>query len=287
MPGAVSAQAAGSERAGPSGICDPAGHDHETGAEHVDRIGHREVSCDEAFAAVRAELSRVVGGYGPAVVGLYFGNPNAHTMAGAQHRPSLIRALRTRALFSASTVDQMPMHVACGLVFGHPSLIPVPDLDRTDHLLILGANPAVSNGSLCTAPDFPGRMGTTTVEFGGLTSWLTIVLNVITGNLNAPDEAELALIGRRHLRTNNSWMHNVPALAKGRNRCTLLISPQDAARRGVRDGGSARITSATRMSVAADHAGVNTNILTDGSRVDLLSGNAVLNGIPVRVIPAD
>ena len=56
------------------------------------------------------------------------------------------------------TVDQMPKHVACGLVFGHPLAIPVPDIDRTDLLLLLGANPLESNGSLATAPDWPGRL---------------------------------------------------------------------------------------------------------------------------------
>src|SRR6478752_4624917 len=70
-------------------------------------------------------------------------------------RPS---ALRTRNVYSASTVDQMPKHVACGLMFGHPLAIPVPDIDRTDLLLLLGANPLESNGSLATAPDWPGRL---------------------------------------------------------------------------------------------------------------------------------
>src|SRR6478752_6705885 len=70
-------------------------------------------------------------------------------------RPS---ALRTRNVYSASTVDQMPKHVACGFVFGHPLVIPVPDIDRTDLLLLLGANPLESNGSLATAPDWPGRL---------------------------------------------------------------------------------------------------------------------------------
>jgi anaerobic selenocysteine-containing dehydrogenase len=70
----------------------------------------------------------------------------------------LLRALATRHVYSASTVDQMPKQVSCGYLFGHPSLIPVPDLDRTDYLLMLGANPVESNGSLCTAPDFPGRL---------------------------------------------------------------------------------------------------------------------------------
>jgi hypothetical protein len=61
-------------------------------------------------------------------------------------------------IYSASTVDQMPKHVSSGLLFGNPILIAVPDIDRTDHLLILGANPYESNGSLATAPDWPGRL---------------------------------------------------------------------------------------------------------------------------------
>ena len=70
----------------------------------------------------------------------------------------MLTGLGTRTRFSASTVDQMPRHVASGHVFGSPVAIPVPDLDRTDHLVILGANPYASNGSVCTAPDFPGRI---------------------------------------------------------------------------------------------------------------------------------
>ncbi|MEZ5343019.1 MAG: molybdopterin oxidoreductase family protein [Acidimicrobiales bacterium] len=71
---------------------------------------------------------------------------------------SLIKAMGTRHIYSASTVDQMPMHVSSGLLFGDPDAIPVPDLDRTDFLLMIGANPYESNGSMCTAPDFPGRL---------------------------------------------------------------------------------------------------------------------------------
>jgi anaerobic selenocysteine-containing dehydrogenase len=81
-----------------------------------------------------------------------------HNLAGSFYLRPLLKAAQTRNLFSASTVDQMPKHVACGLVFGSPGAIPVPDLDRTDYLLMLGANPFESNGSLCTAPDFPGRL---------------------------------------------------------------------------------------------------------------------------------
>ncbi|MFI7701808.1 molybdopterin-dependent oxidoreductase [Nonomuraea sp. NPDC049480] len=115
----------------------------------------REVGWDEAFAAVKAGLDQVADRQSIAV---YLGNPNAHSMAGALYGAPLIKALGTRNVFSASTADQMPKHVASGLMFGHPLAIPVPDLDRTDYLLMLGANPLESNGSLCTAPDFPGRL---------------------------------------------------------------------------------------------------------------------------------
>jgi anaerobic selenocysteine-containing dehydrogenase len=652
-----------------------------------DGEGWREVGWPEAFAVVDAGLRGVVERHGSNAVAAYAGNPNVHTMGGGFYLTPFLRALRSTNLYSASTVDQMPKHVSCGLLFGDAYAIPVPDLNRTDLLVMLGANPLESNGSLCTAPDFPGRMaaiqgrggrvvvidprrtktadvadehvpirpgsdafllfavvhvlfaeglvdlgaladhvsgvddvrdlaadfspdavaercgvpadrirglarelagaptavvygriGTCTVAFGTLTSWLVDVVNALTGNLDSPggamfplapharrrtagpgrgfalgrwtsrarqlpevagelpvatlqDEIELAgdgqvralvtiagnpvlstpnserlataldslefmvsvdpylnettrhadvilpptesarvghydaaflglavrnvavysppslsadpgamddaeilarltlivegkgaeadptehdeallaatlakgdvtrdqitgdtpaerlldaslrigaygltlddlkaaphgidlgplepripevlrttsgtvelcppvlvadtdrlraalaepapdlvLVGRRHLRSNNSWMHNVNVLVKGKGRCTLQVHPDDAVRRGLVDGGTARITSrvgsvvapvevtdsvmpgvvslphgwghdlpGTRMGIAADHAGVNSNVLTDELEVDPLSGNAVLNGIPVEVAPA-
>ncbi|MFF2553392.1 molybdopterin-dependent oxidoreductase [Nocardia sp. NPDC058058] len=118
----------------------------------------RAVSWDEAFGVIRERLPQVTAAHGNQSAGLYLGNPNAHTVAGALYVPLLIRALATRNLFSASTSDQMPKQVASGLMFGDPLTVAVPDLDRTDYLLMLGANPLESNGSLCTAPDFPGRL---------------------------------------------------------------------------------------------------------------------------------
>ena len=75
-------------------------------------------------------------------------------------------------MYSASTVDQMPKHVACGYLFGDPLAIPVPDIDRTDLLVMLGANPLESNGSLCTAPDFPGRLGSRGVQSARGLTWI-------------------------------------------------------------------------------------------------------------------
>ncbi|MFE5624359.1 molybdopterin-dependent oxidoreductase [Streptomyces virginiae] len=118
----------------------------------------REATWEEAYDAVAAAVPGLVREHGPQSVGVVLGNPNVHTMAGALYPPLLLKTLGTRNLFTASTLDQMPKHVSSGLLFGDPLAIPVPDLDRTDFLLLLGANPVESNGSLCTAPDFPGRL---------------------------------------------------------------------------------------------------------------------------------
>ncbi len=117
-----------------------------------------ESSWDEAFAAVAEGLGGVVAEHGGTSVGVYLGNPSAHTIAGALYPPVIIRALGTRQVFSASTLDQMPKHVALGLMFGSPVAFTVPDLDRTDYLVVIGANPLVSNGSLATAADFGGKL---------------------------------------------------------------------------------------------------------------------------------
>jgi anaerobic selenocysteine-containing dehydrogenase len=117
-----------------------------------------ETGWDEAFAEVDRRLAEVVTAHGSDAVAVYVGNPNAHNYESNLALRPFLKALRTRNLFSASTVDQMPKQVSCAYLFGHPFTTPVPDIDRTDHLLILGANPLESNGSLATAPDWPGRL---------------------------------------------------------------------------------------------------------------------------------
>jgi anaerobic selenocysteine-containing dehydrogenase len=117
-----------------------------------------EATWDEAYAVIADRLGEVIREHGGASVGVYFGNPNAHTVAGTLYAPLVIRGLGTRQVYSASTLDQMPKHVALGLMFGSPVAFTVPDLDRTDYLVIIGANPLVSNGSLATAADFPGKL---------------------------------------------------------------------------------------------------------------------------------
>ncbi|WP_327666759.1 MULTISPECIES: molybdopterin oxidoreductase family protein [unclassified Streptomyces] len=128
-----------------------------------------EATWEEAFDAVAAGLRPVVERHGPHAVGVVLGNPNVHTMAGALYPPVLLAGLGTRSVFTASTVDQMPKHVSSGLLFGDANAIPVPDLDHTDHLLLIGANPLESNGSLCTAADFPGKLKALKTRGGTLT----------------------------------------------------------------------------------------------------------------------
>jgi anaerobic selenocysteine-containing dehydrogenase len=117
-----------------------------------------EVTWDEAFAEIERRLLPLIEEHGRNSVGIYYGNPTAHDIGGLLYNPVLGRALGTDYRFSASTVDQMPKHVSSGLMFGTYLSIPVPDVDRTDYLLVLGANPLVSNGSLMTAPDMPRRL---------------------------------------------------------------------------------------------------------------------------------
>ncbi|MFK4103714.1 molybdopterin oxidoreductase family protein [Streptomyces sp. NPDC019531] len=129
----------------------------------------REATWEEAFDAVAAGIRGVVERYGANSVGVVLGNPNVHTMAGALYPQVLLAGLGTRSVFTASTVDQMPKHVSSGLLYGDANAIPVPDLDHTDHILLIGANPLESNGSLCTAPDFPGKLKALKARGGTLT----------------------------------------------------------------------------------------------------------------------
>ncbi len=116
-----------------------------------------EVEWDEAFATIQAGLLPILHEHGRDAAAIYLGNPGAHSIAPLLYNRPLIKALGTRNRFSASTVDQRPKEISSALMFGSVT-VPVPDLNRTSHVILLGANPYASNGSLCTAPDFPGRL---------------------------------------------------------------------------------------------------------------------------------
>lgn len=115
-------------------------------------------SWDDAFADIEQHLPPLLERYGRNALAIYAGNPNAHTLAGSLYLPAILQSARTQNTFSSSTVDQMPKHVSSGLMFGTILSIPVPDIDYTNYLLLLGANPLVSNGSLMTAPNMRDRL---------------------------------------------------------------------------------------------------------------------------------
>lgn len=119
---------------------------------------HVEVTWDEAWRAVAEGFARVIEKHGRQAIATYGGNPGAHNLGSMLYNGVVYRSAGSHNKFSASTVDQIPKHVAGGYMFGTPQSIPVPDIDHTDYLVMLGANPYASNGSLCTAPGFPDRL---------------------------------------------------------------------------------------------------------------------------------
>ena len=124
------------------------------------RVGRdfAEVSWDEALGEASERLLALRKQHGADSVAIYLGNPSAHSLDAMLYGAALVRALGSRQRYSASSADQLPKMVSAGLMFGRGLAIPIPDLDRTQHLLILGANPMVSNGSLMTAPDVKRRL---------------------------------------------------------------------------------------------------------------------------------
>lgn len=120
--------------------------------------GWQRISWNEAFDEVARNLKRVQAKFGRSSVATYLGNPTVHNYGALLFAPGFIRSLHTRNRFSATSVDQLAHHFTAYLMFGHQLLLPVPDVDRTKFFLILGANPAVSNGSLMTAPGIGRRL---------------------------------------------------------------------------------------------------------------------------------
>ena len=120
--------------------------------------GWQRIGWDEAFDEVAQNLKRIHATHGRNSVATYLGNPTVHNYGAMLFAPGFIRSLHTRNRFSATSVDQLAHHLSAYFMFGHQLLLPVPDLDRTNFFLILGANPAVSNGSMMTAPGMGRRL---------------------------------------------------------------------------------------------------------------------------------
>ncbi len=120
--------------------------------------GWQRVSWDDAMDEVAARLHAVQREHGADAVATYLGNPNVHNLGSMLYMPALLRTLRSRRRYSATSVDQLPHMLAALQMLGHPLLMPVPDVDRCNFLLMFGANPAVSNGSIATAPGIRKRL---------------------------------------------------------------------------------------------------------------------------------
>jgi anaerobic selenocysteine-containing dehydrogenase len=122
--------------------------------------GWQEITWDEAYEEVASRLLAIRDKHGNDAIGMYSGNPVVHDLGAVIYRTVLQRALASRSTFNASAIDTLPKIVQTALMFGRhfPTAVPVPDIDRTHYLLIVGANPAVSHGSLMTMPDAPGRL---------------------------------------------------------------------------------------------------------------------------------
>ncbi|MGH3749182.1 MAG: molybdopterin-dependent oxidoreductase, partial [Micromonosporaceae bacterium] len=137
----------------------------------IKRVGEewQEISWEEAYDLVARRLAEVRARHGADAVGVYLGNPNVHNYGSLTHGLTFLRELGTRNRFSATSVDQLPHHLAAYQLYGHQMLLPIPDIDRTSYFLVFGANPMVSNGSLMTVPDFSRRLSEMQARGGTMT----------------------------------------------------------------------------------------------------------------------
>ena len=126
----------------------------------VKRVGDEwvEITWDEALDLTADGLATAINKHGKDAVGMYFGNPNVHSLGSQTHGVNMNRSFRSRNKFSASSVDQVPHQFVAWQLFGHQLMLPIADIDRTSYFLVFGANPMASNGSLMTVPDFPNRL---------------------------------------------------------------------------------------------------------------------------------
>ncbi|MBA6390879.1 molybdopterin-dependent oxidoreductase [Colwellia sp. BRX10-3] len=120
--------------------------------------GWEDISWEEAYTEIAEKFKAIQTKYGKNSLALYLGNPNAHNLGNTLFLKPFMKSLGTINRFSSASTDQMPHHVASNFMFGAGMLIPVPDIDRTDFMLIIGGNPVVSNGSMMTAPNVIGRL---------------------------------------------------------------------------------------------------------------------------------
>ena len=152
------------------------------------RIGSQwqPIGWDEAFALVAERLAAIQTAHGANAVGIYQGNPSVHNYGLMTHSNYFLGLLKTRSRFSATSVDQLPHHLVSMQMYGHGLLLPVPDIDATDFMLVLGGNPLASNGSMMSVPDVEKRLKAIKARGGKL-----VVVD--------PRRSETAAIADQHL----------------------------------------------------------------------------------------
>jgi len=120
--------------------------------------GWKKISWEDAYREITEKLKSIQKKYGKNAIGSYRGNPNVHNVGLMAFGGPFLKSIDSNQKYTATSVDQLPHHIASLMMFGHHSMFPIPDIDRTDFMLIMGGNPAVSNGSMMTAPDFTNRL---------------------------------------------------------------------------------------------------------------------------------
>ena len=186
-------------------VPDPAGEDR-----------WEEISWDEALDLVADRIAATIKAHGRDALAIYLGNPNVHSLGSMTHGTAMVKSFRTRNKYSATSVDQLPHQLLAYLMYGHQLLLPIPDIDRTQHLLVIGANPMASNGSLMTVPDFPQRVRELKARGGRM-----VVID--------PRRTETAKVASEHL-----------FVRPGTDAFLLLAMLRTRARRGARDGARVR-----------------------------------------------
>ena len=120
--------------------------------------GWIDISWEDAFNEITENIKSIQAKYGKNAVGSYRGNPTVHNIGLMLFGTPFMQSIGSNQKYTATSVDQLPHHFASLMMFGHYLMFPIPDIDRTDFMLIMGGNPAVSNGSIMTAPDFSNRL---------------------------------------------------------------------------------------------------------------------------------
>lgn len=189
--------------------------------------GWETIGWDQAFDEVAERLKAVQARHGRHAVAVYQGNPTVHNHGSMTYGQMFVRSLRTHNRYSATSLDQLPQMLAALTMFGHQLLLPVPDIDRTRFLLILGANPVASNGSLMTAPGVEGRLKAIRARGGKI-----VVVD--------PRHTETAALADRHL-----------FIRPGTDAFLLLALLQVIAKKGLRLGPLAAFTDGVEQVVAA------------------------------------